>query len=677
MGDSIERALEETVPILRAAQRAKILSAEETNDVVRRRRDHEYAVAARGATRSDFLKYAAFERELASVLSKRAEKRKLKKQKAQLVIGKSAARVNLVYSRAVKKFNGDADLWLHYARHCVRTGSTNAAGKVFAKALGYRGDSEEVWLSAVAFHFDTCGDTRGARALAQRALRALPDSINMWKEYFRLEVCFLAKLISRRIAMGLAVSGGADKPSDKSDAKDSEEASANNGSDKENDADVQMSVLDDGVGPESIEDKCAEITEYRTTDGNTGNDIANATTPEEGSLTQKVIQPSINRYDKLSFWDGGIPIAVYRNACKKVRFTSKHRADFWDIAAATPYAPIKFLESLSDVLVQGCPDCIVSRIISVRLAWDLTHSRFRERMGKLGEREESGDTEEETLSRELEQNKHALAKQALDVLSRLKQTLVDANVDKLDEASKNAVLTSIDSFVSVAKTVDQSGATVSQARQLLSQLKSGKLISEAQSHDGEGVQETDEKSDPATWPIEHLALMLVTRKCPLSRQLYDVLKTSVLVPFRGVLQERALCAWISAESNITRLHEICDLLLSLPPVTMASLKAGVGSVLKIWERIHKQARWTQADSDQTILQARKLFKMAIGLPTAKTDVDLWVDYVDFERRIARDSKQAASASWKAMKMLDERNRELFTERQTLRNLAQSRSRDTV
>lgn len=665
MGDSIERALEETVPILRAAHRTKLLSAEETNDVVRRRRDHEYAVAARSATRSDFLKYAAFERELASVLSKRAEKRKLKKQKAQLVIGKSAARVNLVYSRAVKKFNGDADLWLHYARHCVRTGSTKAAGKVFAKALGYRGDSEEVWLAAVAFHFDTCGDTRGARALAQRALRALPDSINMWKEYFRLEVCYLAKLISRRIAMGLPVSGGADDASSNADANDSEEKSADDGSDNRSDADVQMSVSDDAVGSGSIENQ-REIANEHGTDGNADNDSPNGKTLEGDSLTQNADQASTERCGKLSFWDGGVPMAVYRNACKKVRFTSKNRADFWDIAAATPYAPIKFLESLSEALLQGSPDCIASRIIKVRLAWDLAHSRFRERVARLGETKQSENADDETLSRELKQNKETLAKQAQDVLSRLKQTLVDANVDKLDEASKNAVRASIDSFVFVAKVVDESGATVSQARQLLSQLKSGKLISEAHSREGEGVQEVD----PATWPVAHLAHMLVTKKCPLSRQLYDTLKTKVLVPFRGVEQERALCAWISAESNITRLHEICDILLSLPPVTMESLKAGVGSELKIWERTHNQARWTQADSERMILHTRKLFNMAIGLPSAKTDIDFWVDYIDFERRITRDSKQAASVSWKAMKVLDQRYREVFTERQTLRNLTQ-------
>lgn len=644
MSDSIERALEETVPILKAAQRAKLLSPQEISDVVRRRRDHEYAVASRNATRSEFLKYAAFERELASVLSKRAEKRKLKKQKVQLVIGKSSARVNLVYSRAVKKFHGDVDLWLHYARHCVRTGSTNAAGKVFAKALGHRGDSEDVWMAAVAFHFDTCGDARGARALAQRALRALPDSINMWKEYFRMEVCYLAKLISRRIAMGLPPSGTVDH------------STASQDKDKETETEVSQQgqdIRDPGYKPD------VELgTESETRDGNSVANKTNADSTNNGS--------SVNHL--FSFWDGGVPMTVYKNACRKVKFTPRNRAEFWEIVTATPYTPVQLLRSLCDVFLTDHPDCIVSRLVNIRLNWDVQHSRYREEQARLGEERES---KRNTVPHEVEGLAQELVENALLVLKTTNETLTDSIVLSLDEALRNAVQACVESFTTLTKPYDRSGEVKEKGRELKTRLKSGKL-KESSALRSDGVAHDSGKSEePGNWSVEYFADMLEGRKCPLSRQAFDALKSKALVPFRQVDQERVLCAWISAESNYNRLHEICEALLSMPPLTALSLQSGIRSQMKLQARLRKAGKWSADDHDKMLSQTRKLFAAAVGFPAARADVDLWLDYTDFERRIARDAKQASVVNWKAMKTLDRTSAELFNERQMLRNLTQA------
>lgn len=165
MGDNVERELRPTIPVLRAAQKAKILNRWEVTEVVRKRRHHEYNLLRKEVSRSDFLHYAAFERELTSVLKQRAKKRKLKKVEVELAVNKTAARVNLIYSRAVSKFRFDDDLWLHYARHCIRMGATRAAARVFAKAIAYRNDSVRIWLAAISFHFDVCADTTGARTI--------------------------------------------------------------------------------------------------------------------------------------------------------------------------------------------------------------------------------------------------------------------------------------------------------------------------------------------------------------------------------------------------------------------------------------------------------------------------------------------------------------------------------
>ncbi len=207
----VERALEETIPVLRSAKKSKLLTAAEISEVVRQRRDHEYRLRGRDVPRAAFLEYAAFEKELADLLSTRAKARNLKRSRTERVVGPTAARANLVYSRAVKRFKGDVDLWLYYARHCVGSGANRAAAKVFARALAMRPDAPEVWLAAIAFHFDTCGDVTIARKIAQRALRAVPDAKQVWREYFRMELAFLAKAVARRIAIRIPVPNGEEK----------------------------------------------------------------------------------------------------------------------------------------------------------------------------------------------------------------------------------------------------------------------------------------------------------------------------------------------------------------------------------------------------------------------------------------------------------------------------------
>lgn len=202
-GDDVERALEETVPLLRHARKLKILSAEDVATIVRRRRDHEYALQRPGAGRATFLRYAAFERETTALFAARAAARSVPEKRARSIAAQQGARVNLVYSRAIRKFKGDVQLYLHYAKHCVETGARGSAEKVLMRAIAHRGDSEKVWIAAMGFHFEACGDVKTARAIAQRGLRAMRGSKALWLEYFRMELVYIAKLIARRVAIGV------------------------------------------------------------------------------------------------------------------------------------------------------------------------------------------------------------------------------------------------------------------------------------------------------------------------------------------------------------------------------------------------------------------------------------------------------------------------------------------
>lgn len=111
----------------------------------------------------------------------------------------------MILSRGCHKFPGDVELWLYYARECVKNGSKKLAGKVFGKALRFNGANEKLWLACLAFQYDVMDDVVNARALAQNAIRFVKDSVDLWVLYFELELRYLAKLVFERRELGMGI----------------------------------------------------------------------------------------------------------------------------------------------------------------------------------------------------------------------------------------------------------------------------------------------------------------------------------------------------------------------------------------------------------------------------------------------------------------------------------------
>lgn len=652
MGDSVERALEETVPILHAAQRTKLLLPTEIKEVVRTRRNHEYAVSSRTASRADFLKYASFERELANALSKRAKKRKLTKHKVELVVGKTAARVNLVFSRAVKRFHGDDELWLHYARHCLRTGAIRAAGRVLGKALGFRPDSEDIWLAAVGYHFDTLADARSGRAMAQRALRALPDSKRLWKEYFRLEMLYLAKLVSRRVTLGLSLPN-----IDCGEAN--EEVLA-----KE---DGKCRLKQKGVAVN--ENKEAVAVEAHESTGLPEN--GDAKLPEvndEVSALEVIEDFSTVDSKELSFWDGGVPMTVFLNACKKVTLTPWDCTEMWDMVASTPFIPENFLKILRGALTDGFPNYAPSVLINIRLPWDVANSRFTFKQTLNGGEPTELNENRVVKSADLKQERDALVKWSADVFSDMESALRKQKSLDWDADAEAAILRCIESFEATVARLGKSDVVLSKANSLRTLVTSRKLASDNITYGDKELRGKPVSTGPAEWQVSDLVEMVVEKNCALTEPVYNVFKRKVLVPFRDMNQEKIICSWLGREPNVNRLREIYDTLLRLPPSTMGTLRAAISAELRLWADAQRQERVTETERAETIQRTRRLYNLATQLSSAKQDVDLWLDYIDFERKIGQDEKQATIVGWKATKVLDETKVELFNERQTLQSL---------
>lgn len=686
MGDSVERSLEETISVLQAARRAKLLSVNEIKDVIRKRRNHEYAVSTPRATRDEFLKYAAFERELSLLLQKRADRRKIKKKKVQLMVGKTGARVNLVYSRAVKKFKGDEDLWIHYARHCVMSGSTRAASRVLAKALAFRGDSERIWLTAMSLHFDVSGDATGARSLAQRALRALPDSVQLWKEYFRLELLYLAKLIIRRVTIGLpaptgqseggqeqqnlfpapgegksqsghtdvvvlgdeasavdasAVDASADDASaDDASADDdsADDASADDASADEDSADEDSA--DENSADEDLEVSSAKVHDLNSADS----DVADNETDASGTDTELSDQRTRTR---LSFWDGGVPFAVFRNAFSKVDLTEEDRADVWIIAVDTPYVPSKLLLEMSLFLKEESPNSVISKIIGARSEWDCTHAE-----SKRNQKDGTSD---------------ATKKRLVDASLKAAFSMKDIVVNEVQELNSNKNLKG--TLLSLLGSLRKAVTETAYSRAFDAAVSSITSTLGAEVGQNMDAQTNSNEQDYDIWTLQKFSDFLEKELLdPLTDDFVESLKRRTLVPFRGIQQEKVISLFLKREVTLMRVREFTEQLLHVPPVTMQTLRGAIDAELRIRNDSPQEFRVIGENEEESSQYVRKLFTKAASLGAAKRDVDFWLCYADFERRVCHNSKNASQVCWKAAKVLGPIHADQFTERQTLRTL---------
>ncbi|CAN8062571.1 unnamed protein product [Agarophyton chilense] len=732
MGDTVERELDGTIPALRAAQKAKILTRTEVSDIVRKRRNYEYNLLRNNVSRADYLHYAAFERQLSSILRTRATQRELRKIQVERTVNKTAARVNLIYSRAVQKFRFDDDLWLHYAKHCIKTGSTRAAARVFAKAIAFRNDSERIWLAAISFHFDTNGDATGARTLAQRALRALPSSLKLWKEYFRLELCYLGKLVARRLVIGLppGANGGSEPSPDVMPSGELDTKSKSNSDENPYSGDLESGYKSsDDINGESTEKGASSVKnqteerekekkEYSAGDahpasstefdkgprqGNTENDAADSgqtRNPEErqhatltdgnefeeanssgeesdtsSSGSEEGDEESINLesssddagegFKKLTFWDGGVPFSVFRNVSDRLKLSHLDRADFWNVASSTPFVPPKLLSQMLQFMKANNTGCHVVQIIAIREPWDIDRTTRKRSLGNKVD-EENG----EIYLRE--SDKTALATHAFNVSEFLSAAVSSAQFAQLQDLAVVGVRSLLQSFIDVVSDTCDSVKFRDAMK---------KAMSLFESHQAQGMHDVDEpeteenpsQQDMKLWKHSKFEAILKEAEdgFKADAELYEALKHKLIIPFRSLEQDRLVCLYLSKESDICRVRSFISAILSLPPVTMESLKAAINAELRVHSTCgRKDTTLSTGQIDQLLVRhTRQLFKKAVLLPAAKRDVDLWLSYVDFERSVAGDMLEASKANWKATKVLMPSFQETFTERQTLRNLA--------
>lgn len=118
-------------------------------------------------------------------------------------------RVFQIFERAIRKFKGDAGLWMEYIRVAERVGAKALVGKITARWVsvakrrkGYLSirraiqmHPTESWLYVMSANGEMkIGNMSGARTMMERGIRMNPKGERLWVEWIRLEMGYIQHL---------------------------------------------------------------------------------------------------------------------------------------------------------------------------------------------------------------------------------------------------------------------------------------------------------------------------------------------------------------------------------------------------------------------------------------------------------------------------------------------------
>jgi len=201
MSLDIQRILEDSIPEVEDLVDRGLLSKDEVGAIISKRREFETRVHRFEVLKSDYLQYIEYELNLDKLLVKRKQRLNVKRKGPGDVA--CIKRVNFIFDRALKKFQGDVDLWVAAIEFAQVKHASSRISKLLGQAIRIFPHREGFWILAASYEFETNKNVAEARAVMMQALRVSPKSETLWTEYFKLEFLFLHQILERRSVLGL------------------------------------------------------------------------------------------------------------------------------------------------------------------------------------------------------------------------------------------------------------------------------------------------------------------------------------------------------------------------------------------------------------------------------------------------------------------------------------------
>ncbi|POS69566.1 hypothetical protein DHEL01_v212040 [Diaporthe helianthi] len=181
--------LERAVPQLREFEEKEIFTKDEIRTLVSKRTEFEHLVLGPGCKPHNFQSYVAWELSLDKLRARRCLRKKIKHSTSHA----SNARVFNIYERAVFRHPGSLELWADYLDYAARVKATKRWRKIMTRALRMHPINPGLWARA-GRRAAGDGDMEGARGMFMRGCRFCNSTVDLWLEYARVEMEWLAKM---------------------------------------------------------------------------------------------------------------------------------------------------------------------------------------------------------------------------------------------------------------------------------------------------------------------------------------------------------------------------------------------------------------------------------------------------------------------------------------------------
>ncbi|TVY24651.1 U3 small nucleolar RNA-associated protein [Lachnellula hyalina] len=284
--------MEQAVPQLQEFKEKKIFTDEEIRTLVKKRSDFEHKICGRGSTPVDFARYAAWEMSLEHLRLKRCKRLRIKGSSTF----SGQARIYKIFDRGTERHKYDVALWMSYLECAREAKATQKFKTILTSAIRLHPTIPDFWLYAARWALQSEADMNGARSYMQRGTRFCIRSKELWIEYAKLEMIYLAKIAARRKILGL--------DADESEEEDEEMENAN--------ADPAFDIQADVI---SIPDFNGNSLRPKMMEGVKVDSEANK---------DPMTTPALN---------GAIPLAIFDAARKQPFFCASAAGDFFDMFA--------------------------------------------------------------------------------------------------------------------------------------------------------------------------------------------------------------------------------------------------------------------------------------------------------------------------------------------------------
>ncbi|KAI0093162.1 U3 small nucleolar RNA-associated protein 6-domain-containing protein [Irpex rosettiformis] len=176
----------------------------EVKQIMKKRTAFETALVRRIAKKNDYLRYVAYEMGLEALRKKRLERLKLPKSAPSVSDYALVRRQFHIFERALKKFKSDVALWIQYIELAKKEGARSLVGRISARALQLHPNVPALYILAASHELSHLSPS-AARTLLQRGIRLNSDSVEMWREYTRMELGFVESMRRRWGVLGIKV----------------------------------------------------------------------------------------------------------------------------------------------------------------------------------------------------------------------------------------------------------------------------------------------------------------------------------------------------------------------------------------------------------------------------------------------------------------------------------------